>query len=186
MAGGNHDTARSAELLDVVGNRGRGHVVVGQHHRNPCGGDDLGNGTSGVAGQEARVIANNDAALGIFVLEDVTGNRSGHAAHVVKGEIVGNKAAPAVGTEFDLGHSPSLVVSRWSLVVRKGLLTTSDQRPSHQFLQLLLIQMLHHFADILGLVERGDEQRVIGLDNHQVAHSDQGNKLAGRVNVIVF
>src|ERR1035437_129794 len=125
MAGGNHDTARSAELLDVVGNRGRGHVVVGQHHRNPCGGDDLGNGTSGVAGQEARVIANNDAALGIFVLEDVTGNRSGHAAHVVKSEIVGNKAAPAVGTEFDLGHS-----RRWSLVVSRSLGLPNDERPS--------------------------------------------------------
>jgi len=38
--------------------------------------------------------------------------------------------------------------------------------------------MLHHFADILRLVERGDEQGVFGLDNHQVADADEGNKFA--------
>src|ERR1700687_1158053 len=95
-----HDSARCAQLLDVVGNRWRGHVVVGQQHGNPCGGDDLGNGTGSVIGQEARVIADNDAASGVFVLENVAGNRPGNAAHVLKRKIVGNQAAPAVGSEF--------------------------------------------------------------------------------------
>src|SRR5208282_5110619 len=46
--------------------------------------------------------------------------------------------------------------------------------------------MLHHFAYILRLVEGGDEQRVFGLDNHQVAHADQSDKLSGSVNVIIL
>src|ERR1700674_4798461 len=53
-------------------------------------------------------------------------------------------------------------------------------------MQLFLIQMLHHFADILLLVERGDEQGVFGLDNHQVAHADQGDEFAEHVNIIVL
>src|SRR6266404_5254215 len=91
----------------------------------------------------------------------------------------------------------SLFVGRWSILVTRSLqiqstvlLATSDQRPttvfSHQLMQLLLIQMLHHLADILRLVERGDEQRVFGLDNHQVTHADQGDKFAEYVNIIVL
>src|SRR5450759_39379 len=123
MAGGDHDAARCAQFLDVVGNRGRRHVVVRQQHRNPRGGNDLGNGARGMARQEARVVADNDAALCFFVLEHVAGNRSRNAAHVMESDIVGNKAAPAVGTELDVGHSPSLVVSR-----SQGL--ANDERPS--------------------------------------------------------
>src|SRR6267143_6594558 len=53
-------------------------------------------------------------------------------------------------------------------------------------MQLLLIQMLYHFADILRLVESGYEQGVVGLDNHQVAHADQGDEFAEHVNIIVL
>src|SRR6266404_1662627 len=53
-------------------------------------------------------------------------------------------------------------------------------------MQLLLIQMLYHFADILRLIECGDEQSVFGLDNHQVAHADQGDKFAEYVYIIVL
>src|SRR5713101_2307798 len=53
-------------------------------------------------------------------------------------------------------------------------------------MQLLLIQVLHHFADILRLVERGNEQCVFGLDNHQVAYADQRDKFAEHVNIIVL
>ena len=120
VARGDHDAARCAQLLDVVGNRGRGHVVVGQQHGNTCVSDPLSGGTSSAVRQETRVIADNHAASGIFVLEDVAGNRASHAAHVVESEIVGNEAAPTVGTEFDLGHE-WIVVSRWSLVVRNTL-----------------------------------------------------------------
>src|SRR6202521_1900319 len=53
-------------------------------------------------------------------------------------------------------------------------------------MELLLIQMLHHFADILRLVEGGNEQGVFGLDNHQVAHADQGDEFTEYVNIIVL
>src|ERR1700687_1328437 len=46
--------------------------------------------------------------------------------------------------------------------------------------------MLHHFADVLRLVERGNEQCVFGLDNHQVAYADQRDKFAEHVNIIVL
>src|SRR5208283_3624221 len=100
---------------------------------------------------------------GIFMLEDVAGDCARHAAHVVEGKVVGDKAAPAVGTEFDLGHGirRSLFAARCSQIQvprstwddhPKGCreqLTTNSERLSHKFLQLLLIQMLYHFADIL-------------------------------------
>src|ERR1700738_2967755 len=53
-------------------------------------------------------------------------------------------------------------------------------------MQLLLIQMLDHFADILRLVKRGDEQRIFGLDYHQVAHADQGDEFTEHVYIIVL
>src|SRR5258708_6669184 len=53
-------------------------------------------------------------------------------------------------------------------------------------MQLLFIQMLHHFADILRLVESGYEQGVVGLDNHQVAHADQGDEFVEHVNIIIL
>src|SRR6266404_6104394 len=53
-------------------------------------------------------------------------------------------------------------------------------------MQLLLIQMLYHFADILRLIERGDEQSVFGLDNDQAAHADEGDKFVEHVNIIVL
>src|SRR5208282_3075285 len=50
------------------------------------------------------------------VLEDVRCNGARNPPHVVESEIVGNEAAPAVGTEFDLGHR-----GRWSSVVGRSL-----------------------------------------------------------------
>ena len=46
------------------------------------------------------------------MFENIASDCACHAAYVLECEIVGNKAAPAVGTEFDLGHSQSLVFSR--------------------------------------------------------------------------
>ena len=124
-------------------------------------------------GQETRVITNHntDAESGGLVLEHITRNRSSHAAHVIESKIVGDKAAPAVGAEFDFAHgSSSLVTPGWS----------------HQLMQLLLIQMFHHFTNVLRLVERGNQQRVFGFDNYQIVHADNRNKLTGHVNVIIF
>ena len=67
-----------------------------------------------------------------------------------------------------------------------GQAPSLHQGTSHQFLQLLLIQMLHHFADILRLVERGDEKGVVRLDNDQITHAYQGDKFSGGVHVIIL
>ena len=71
-----------------------GGVMVTSSHNpwnwNAGGGDDFGDGTSGAVGQEPRVIADDNAATGVFVLEDVAGNRAGHAPHVLEGKVVGD------------------------------------------------------------------------------------------------
>ncbi len=46
--------------------------------------------------------------------------------------------------------------------------------------------MLHHFAYILRLLECGYQQRVFGLDNHEIADADQRDKFARSVNIIVL
>src|SRR4029077_18996582 len=118
--------------LNVVGNRGSRHVVVGQQHGNACGGDDFGDGASDAVGQKTRVVANNNATSGVFVLEDIACDCAGNAAHVLESEVVGDKAAPTVGTEFDLCHgSSSLVAGRWSLATPLRIVIPSEARDLH-------------------------------------------------------
>ena len=45
--------------------------------------------------------------------------------------------------------------------------------------------MLDYFADILRLVERSHQQRIFGLDDHQIAYANQRDEFAGNVNVII-
>src|SRR5260370_23387644 len=70
VARSDHDTARCAQLLDVVGNRGRRHVVVRQQHGKPRASDYFSDGTSGVVRQETRVIDHYNAARVVFDLVD--------------------------------------------------------------------------------------------------------------------
>src|SRR5208337_146663 len=44
--------------------------------------------------------------------------------------------------------------------------------------------MLDDFADVLRILARGDEQRIVSLDHNQVLHSDGCNELAFGVNEI--
>ena len=83
-------------------------------------GDYFGDGARDAVGEEARVVADNDSARGIFMFQNVAGDGSRNAANVVESEVVGDQAAPTVGAEFDcvMGQgSSSLLASRWSLVV---------------------------------------------------------------------
>jgi len=116
-----HAQPGRAELLDVIGNGGRRHIVIGQAHGDAGSGDHFGYDASHVFGEETRVIADDDAdgaSVG-FMLEDVAGYCSGNTAHVGEGEVVGDKTAPAVGSEFDLGHSWLLVAHRCSFATRR-------------------------------------------------------------------
>ena len=51
---------------------------------------------------EAGVVADAEAFGGIFLLVHIGGNGFGGDAHVGKGEVVGDDAAPSVGAKLDL------------------------------------------------------------------------------------
>ncbi len=135
VAGSDHDAAGRAEFLYVVRNGWSGHVVVGQQHGDAGVGEHLGNGAGSAVGGEARVVADDDAAAGVFILENVGGDGARDATHVVEGEIVGDEAAPAVGAEFDFRHGSLVVRDRvvvlFSSVVGRLSLVVRDFLPSH-------------------------------------------------------
>ena len=116
--------------------------------------------------EKTRVIADDNPAIRLFMTQNVGGNSARHPAHVVKSKIVGNQAAPAIGAKFDIAVI-GLVIGRQSLASRllQGLDMADDRGPTtndylrllHQISQLLLVQILHYFSDILGLVSSGDQ-----------------------------
>src|ERR1700730_7101736 len=55
---------------------------------------------------------------------------------------------------------------------------------SHQFSQLLLVQILHHFPNVLGLVSRGNQQSVFRLHYYQIVYPKGRHKFSWRVNVV--
>ena len=84
---------------------GVGRVVVRQAHRNAGAGEDFGDDLRRALRDEARVVADNQAFAGVFVLVNVVRHRIADAAYVVEGEVVGDDAAPTVGAKLDLcGH----------------------------------------------------------------------------------
>ena len=93
-------------LAHAVAERRGGRDAVGQQHRDAGGGDDLGAGAGKGLGPEAGVVADAEALGGVFLGVNVGGDGLGGDAHVGKGEVVGDDAAPAVGAELDLrmGH----------------------------------------------------------------------------------
>jgi len=103
VAGGDHHAARRAEVFHGVGERGRGRVVVGKADRNSSGGQHLRNRLGKAAGEKTRVVAYHQPLFRVLVFQHVRGNRHAGAAHVLEGKVVCDKAAPAVGAEFDVG-----------------------------------------------------------------------------------
>src|SRR5262249_50725506 len=91
-----------AQVLDRVGKRGRGRVVIGQLDRDSSSGDDLGRGLGKTTRAKTRVVPDDHAVSGLFVLQNVGGNGPSHAPDIFKGVIVGNHAAPAVGAKLYL------------------------------------------------------------------------------------
>ena len=53
-------------------------------------------------------------------------------------------------------------------------------------MQLLLVQILHYFADVLRLFARGDQQSVVGFHHDQIVYAERCDKFSGRVNVIAL
>ena len=66
VAGGNHDAAGRALLVDSVGERGRGRDAVGELDGDSRGGEDLGHGAREAVGAEAGVVADADAFGGVL------------------------------------------------------------------------------------------------------------------------
>ena len=44
--------------------------------------------------------------------------------------------------------------------------------------------MLHDLAHVLGLIARGDQQRVIGLYDYKIAYTNRRDELSWRMDVI--
>ena len=87
-------------------------VVVGQFDRNAGFGEHFCDDLRGAGRGEPGVVSDDDAALRILVLQHIAGNRPRDTADVVKGEVVGDEAAPAIGPEFDfLCHEERFRVS---------------------------------------------------------------------------
>jgi len=83
---------------------GRG-LIVGELDRNARAGENLSGSTRYPLRRKASVVADDYAASRIFVFQDVSGDRSRHAAHVVVGEVIGDYAAPTVGAKFYFCHT---------------------------------------------------------------------------------
>src|ERR1700690_511011 len=62
--------------------------------------------------------------------------------------------------------------------------TNDRRRFSYQLLQSLRIQMLHHFSHVLRIRSRGHQQRVAGVDDHNVVDADHGDKFSWSMNVV--
>src|SRR5215469_16745725 len=62
------------------------------------------------------------------------------------------------------------------LVARSGFL--------RQLRQLLVVQVLHNFSDILRALARRDEQRILGLDHHHVVYSDRRHEFSRSMNIV--
>src|SRR5262249_35737892 len=106
VAGGNHDAASGAQIFYGVGERRCRRIVVGQLDWDSGARDDLRRRLSKPAGAETGVVAYDDSATRIFIFQDVRSNGASHAAHVLEGEIVGDNAAPTVGSKFNFVHHP--------------------------------------------------------------------------------
>ena len=62
--------------------------------------------------------------------------------------------------------------------------TPYEARNLDQSFQLLLIQILHHFAHVLRAFTRRDQQRIFGFHYDDVVHANHGHEFPRRVHVI--
>src|SRR5260370_35385420 len=86
--------------------------MVGEYDGNAGAGDDFRRCLGEAARSKARVVADDHAVRGILILQDIGGDSAGYAAHVLEGVILGDHAAPAVRSEFNLSsHSSSILSS---------------------------------------------------------------------------
>src|SRR5580700_8052002 len=53
-------------------------------------------------------------------------------------------------------------------------------------MQFPLIQMFHHFTNVLCMLPRGDQQSIFGFDYHQIAYAYHRDKLAWSMHVIAM
>src|SRR6266568_858052 len=112
VAGSDDNTSGAFSVLDGQGNSGGWNVVVGEANRNTGSGEHFGRRTGETRRSETRVVADDESARRILVLQYVRSDRSGDAPDIIKREVVGNDRAPSVGAELDRGR-------RWSLVIRR-------------------------------------------------------------------
>ena len=102
VRGGDHDAAGGAALAHREAERRRGRDGVGQFDANARGRNDFGAGACKCLRAEARVVADADSLVRIFLRVNVGGDGLGGDAHVRESKVVGDDAAPSVGAEFDL------------------------------------------------------------------------------------
>src|SRR5581483_3323272 len=102
VAGSDGDAAGSADMLDRIRNRRSRNGVVRQANGNTGLRNHLREGLGKAARSKTGVVADDDPASWIFILENVRGDGARHPAHVFESEVVGDDAAPSVGSELDL------------------------------------------------------------------------------------
>ncbi len=130
VAGGDHDAAGRAHLLDRVRERRGRRVIVRQPHLETRVRKLFGRDFGEAARTEARIVGQQDAPGGVLMPVDVVGDGARDTAHIFKGEVVGDDGAPAIGAELDCrSHGVSYVSSVSFFSSRKAtILPTSCAR----------------------------------------------------------
>jgi len=101
---GNDEAAGGFALTNEQRDCGSGAGFVGEPDGRAGGANGFGDGGGDGVGTETVVVADEHAFASVFAADDVAGDGVRHDARVRVGEIVGDDAAPAVGTEFDRSH----------------------------------------------------------------------------------
>ena len=116
VAGGDHDAADSALLLDGEGD-GRSRSGIGtKADFESVGGEDFGGAAAEGIGEEAAIVADYGFWLGAGdrVGFPIIGSGLGNAFDVGKSEILGDDCAPAVCSELDRHLSRASVMRGFS------------------------------------------------------------------------
>jgi hypothetical protein len=53
-------------------------------------------------------------------------------------------------------------------------------------MQLPLVQILHHFTNVLRVLPGRNQQSVGGFDHHQITHADRRNEFARSMHVVAM
>src|SRR3954454_11719649 len=79
---------------------------------------------------------------------------------------------------------PNLIVFLRSSLVMSLQSSSVAGDSSHQLVQLLFVQVLHHFADILRLRPCRNQECVFSFDDYQIVHPYNGYEFSRRVDVV--